>query len=78
MSHLTLSVPRWRVTNIYFLQQHLYIIKRKVCETLENDHQKENSLIFFQILSTFFKEMCGDKSGEFLCGYLGLKGLMLF
>ena len=32
--------------------------------------KRGNSLIFFQILSTFFKEMYGDKSLEFACGYL--------
>ena len=36
--------------------------------------KRDNSLIFFQILSTFFKDMYGDRSGEFVCGYLALKG----
>ena len=32
-------------------------------------------LSFFQIFSTVFKEMYGDKSREFVRGYLELKGL---
>ena len=41
-----------------------------------NDHPRENTLIFEQILSTnsFNKETYGDQFGEFVCGYLGLKG----
>ena len=37
---------------------------------------KKKSLIFYQILSTheFCKEMYRDQSGEFVCGYWGLKG----
>ena len=35
-------------------------------ENSENHHQKDDSLIFFQILSTFFKEMYGDTCGEFV------------
>ena len=40
----------------------------------KNDHLRENALIFYQILNTFFKEIYRDQFGEFGCGYWGLKG----
>ena len=38
------------------------ITERKIFDMLSNS------------LNLFFKEMYGDQSGEFVCGYLGLKG----
>ena len=38
------------------------ITKRKIFDLLSNS------------LNLFFTEMCGDQSGEFVCGYWGLKG----
>ena len=40
-------------------------------------HQRENALIIYQILSTYFSRKCMDNGvqfGEFVCGYLGFKG----
>ena len=34
--------------------------------------------LFSNSLNSFFKEMCRDQFGEFVCGYLGLKGLIHF
>lgn len=50
----------------------MHIIKRKVYEYLEIDHPRI-SLTFFQIHSTFFKAMYGDKSGEFCTWISGAK-----
>ena len=38
------------------------IAERKIFDMLSNS------------LNLFFKEMYGDQSGEFVCGYYGLKG----
>ena len=38
------------------------ITKRKIFDLLSNS------------LNLFFKKMYADQSGEFVCGYLGLKG----
>ena len=42
------------------------MIKNKGNENCLNNHQKENTLISYQILSVIFKEMYGDQSGEFV------------
>ena len=39
--------------------------------------KRDNSLIFFQILSTFFKEMYGENSHVDISGAAGLKGFQL-
>ena len=39
---------------------------------------KKNALIYYQTLSTiFFKEMYEGQYGEFICGYWGLKTIVL-
>ena len=42
------------------------MIKNKGDENCLNNHQMENTLISYQILSVIFKEMYGDQSGEFV------------
>ena len=50
------------------------MIKNKGDENCLNNHQMENTLISYQILSVIFKEMCGDQSGEFVWGSLYISG----
>ena len=55
------------VTNINFLLTISIDCQEQSLGELINWLQKDQSLIFYQILSTnFFKEMYGDQSGEFV------------
>ena len=52
-----------------------YIIKKKIMR-IKSFHLREISLSFYQPLSTnFSRNVCTavDQSGEFVCGYWGLK-----
>ena len=72
LSLLTLLVPI--LTNINFLPTISRDCQEQSLWELINWLQRDQSLIFYQILSTnFFKEMYGHQSGEFVCRYWGLK-----
>ena len=57
--------------------QHQFspIIKRNGQENEQIDHQRGNAFISYKILWTdwFLTEIQGDRSGEFSCGFWGLK-----
>ena len=57
-----------------------YIIKRKGHENYKmSHHQRENTLIFYKILSTsFWKKRMGYRCGEFTCGYWAVTGWLRF
>ena len=50
------------------------IFKRKVYESKQNDHLRENDPFFLKSLNLPYKEMYGNQFGEFVCGYWGLQG----
>ena len=55
------------------IYQHL--IKRKRYENLQSDHLKENSLIFYQILSANSLKKCVEVITENLYVYIWAEGL---
>ena len=61
-SHITLEVPR--KTNINFLRIILIYNQEKSYEYLLNYHQRENALIFYQILFTNSLRKCMEISVE--------------
>ena len=68
---LTLLFPRGNNTN-FLLTTSIRNKENKKLSQLIKRSPKENALIFYQILSNkFLKEMYGDQSWEFLCGYWG-------
>ena len=34
----------------------------------QNDHQRQNAFIFYQLVNLFLREIYGDQCGDFVCG----------